>query len=168
MANTPADYTSQIGLHSSTTLTEANPIVANDPQLASRITALECQGQSTNVSEHSELLPVFEPQNDDSGVLAKRVRPNVRKVQVRGYENSTFGSARTCDCLVVRPRKVLVSNRVRVESSALEKIGSFGLKVLIDLEFHVVSSAGRSIDPSRPNSAAYARAASMSSDFIAG
>jgi hypothetical protein len=65
-------------------------------------------------------------------------------------------------------RKALVSNPMRIKASALEDLGSFGREVLIDLEFHAVSSPGRSMEPSRTNSAAYARAASMSWGLIAG
>jgi hypothetical protein len=59
---------------------------------------------------------------------------------------------------------MLIRNRIRDETDGGQDLGRLGREVLIDFEVHAVSSAGRSMEPSR----ASARAASMSWDCIEG
>lgn len=75
----------------------------------------------------------------------------------------------SCSRLFRRPPpKASRPNGMRLEPGAVQYAGSLDWQILVDLEFHAVRPAGRSIDPSRTSSAAYARAASMSSDCMAG
>ena len=52
---------------------------------------------------------------DDPG-LSRLVRANVGKIQVQRHEDSILRSTPGCDYLIIRPRQVLIGNRVRNES----------------------------------------------------
>ncbi len=110
--------------------------------------------QRPNVSEHSSLILTFHTQDYNPGVLAGRVSPNIRRVRVQGHQDSTLRLARACNDLIIRPREVLLPNRIRDETGATQNLGCFGRQVLIRFEFHAVSPVGRSMEPSRANSAA--------------
>lgn len=96
----------------------------------------------------------FDPQNYDPGVLTGRVRPNVCKIQVQSYQDSLLCPARACDRFIIRAREILVANGVGNETGATQDIGCFDREILVYFEFHAVSSAGKSMEPSRANSAA--------------
>lgn len=148
-----------LGNHESTgidsiTLTKADSIPIEDPQLAAGIPERQRRRQPPNIREHGGLILAFDPQDDNPGVPAGRIRPNIREVQVQGHQYSTLRPARSCDCFVTRPGQVLIHNRIRDEADATQDLGGLGREVLIDFEVHTVSSAGRSMEPSRASSAA--------------
>ena len=82
------------------------------------------------------------------------VGANIRKVQVQGYQNSTLRAAGACEYSVIRARQVLIPGGVGGETGATQDISRLRRQVLVDFEFHTVSSAGKSMEPSRTNSAA--------------
>ncbi len=106
------------------------------------------------MNEHRGFVLVLDPQDNDSGVLTGWIRSDIREVQIQGHQNSVLRSAGVGDFFVIRPREVFVSNRVRIKTGALQYLGRFGWEILVNLEFHAVSSAGSSMEPSRTNSAA--------------
>jgi hypothetical protein len=65
----------------------------------------------------------FDPKHDDPSLLARRVRANVRKVQIQRNQDSIVRPARACDRIVIRTREILVRN-VSATNPAPRKISA--------------------------------------------
>jgi hypothetical protein len=87
------------------------------------------------MNEHRVFVLVFDPQDHDSGMLTGRIRPDVRKVEVQGHQNSILGSAGVCDCFVICACEILGSNRMRIKTRTFEDLGCFGRRFSSILNF---------------------------------
>lgn len=96
------------------------------------------------------------------------IRLNVSKVQVESHKHARFGAATVQERGIRRAAEALLGDRSRLKTCFSQCRGKFGGQVLVDLEFQALISSGRSTVPSRANSAAYARAASMSPSWSVG
>lgn len=63
-------------------LPEPNAIMLHDPQLAIRSSFLQRRRGPSNIAEHSRLVLRLEPENDNSGVLFRRVGADVAEIEI--------------------------------------------------------------------------------------
>ncbi len=94
--------------------------------------------------------------------------PGCSRNKVQRDQTSRLRSTFGCDRLVIRAGERFIRDRIGIVTGIAEDRSRLDRQVLVYLEFHALSSAGRSMEPSRANSAAYATAASMSSGFREG
>ena len=86
-------------------------------------------------------------------MLVGRARLNIGEIQIKGQQNPAFASYSGCDDLVVGTRQILVPNGFCVKTALPQCRSRLDEKILVSLELHALSSTGRSIAPSRGNSA---------------
>ena len=85
---------------------------------------------------------------------AGRVCLNVREIQIQRHQDSILRPTPAGNRLVVQAGKIFVCDRIGGEARILQDPVSLGRQALVYLKFHAVSSAGKSMEPSRTNSAA--------------
>ena len=61
----------------------------------------------------------FRPNNDDPGILSRRVCPDVGEIQVQRDQHSPFGSRPDRDRGILRSRQAFVGNRIGYEPSTM-------------------------------------------------
>lgn len=95
---------------------KAYSIAVHDPQLAIWFSVCQCSRQPPHIGEYCRLVLALDSQDDYSRMLSRRVRANVGKIQVQRHEDSILRSTPGSDHVIIRPRQVLIGNRVRNES----------------------------------------------------
>lgn len=130
-------------------------IVFKDPKKAS---ADELEDRFPAIGSRSE--------EDDPGILARRVDADVTDPLVQGQEDSRFTPSPVEDDRVRSTHESLVVDRFGLVARASEFGDNLRREVLVDLEPHA-STKGRRLS-SWASSAAYAMAASMCSGFREG
>ena len=70
---------------------ETNTIVLNDPQLTCRASLLQHCREPSHIRNDSRCILRSKAKYDDTRVLIRRVRLNIREVQIEREENSAFG-----------------------------------------------------------------------------
>ena len=152
--NTHLVSTSRPGSRNSTAVPKAYATILDNPQLRHRASAVQRGHNPPDIRDYGSFVLLFEPQNDNSGVLVRRVRLNIGEVQIKSQQNPAFASYSSCDHLVVGTRQILVPNGFCVKTALPQCCSRLDGKILVCLELHALSSTGRSIAPSRANSAA--------------
>jgi hypothetical protein len=149
-----SDYSlkSAIGLANSTAMAKAYAIILDNPQLASWTSAIQAilRTYATTVDLSCRLSRRTMIPGCSCGGYAWKLC----KVQIQGDQNPAFASNSVCERLVIRSREIFVPNSLCIETRLAQRFSRLGRKILVRFELHTLSSTGRSIVPSRANSAA--------------
>ena len=107
---------------------------------------------------------IVEPEHEDPGVRARRIRSEVAETAVKSDDESVLGSGRPAHRCVLDTEQTLVGNGLDVVSPLCEHLDQGDVEVLVELDLHP-ATAGYS---SRASSAPYAIAARMPSRVTEG
>lgn len=122
--------------------------------LTARGSGLECLEKASDHVEQMMLLLGHEPEHHKTSALRRRVRANVREVDVEGQEHSAFRPADRSKLFIRCPTKRLITNRHGVMTGLSEGLRGRRRDVLVELELHAVLHAGIATTRSRARSAA--------------
>jgi len=96
---------------------ESYTIWFHDPKLTCRRSVSQDQSDPMRESEDGVFVLPPRPKNNDSGVLRRRVCPDVGEIQVQCDQDSAFGSRPDRYGRILRSRQALIGNRVGFEPS---------------------------------------------------
>ncbi len=132
---------------------KADAIALNNPQLTGWASTPHGSGNPAHVFNDGWLLLGFETEHDDSGVLIRRVGTNISEVPVKSEQHTALATNTCGNRLVIPALQMLVSDGVDIEPQIPERCGCLDGEVFVGLELQALSSNGRSMAPSRANSA---------------
>ena len=102
-------------------------------------------------------------EHDETPAGLRGVVKNIGEVQIQGHEDARLGPAVRVERLVIDPGESLVADRCDFVTGPAQYRSQSGVQILVQLQVHGVAVIGMSTKRSRVISAAYARAARMSS-----